>query len=80
MTRKESSPIALDLVRGRIPWRIVCQRCADWEPEMLTVLEAAAINRVLTGDPKQTGLKNRCSRYAVGRFQERCDGLLRVEA
>jgi len=72
----------MTLAIERLPYRIVCQVCDEWDAEVLTVLEAAAINRVLTGDPKKTGVKNRCSRYNTGIGQGalyRCGGRLRVE-
>lgn len=76
----------------QLAYRIVCQLCDEPMPNMmptgpeafvwLSVLDAAAMNRVLWGKPEQTGVRNRCTRHATGGEQGvlyRCNGQLVVE-
>ena len=66
-----------------LPYRIVCQKCSNWDNEQYTILEAGAVNRVLRAGPS-TGVENRCNRNTVGvgtpGMNGRCGGLLKVEA
>ena len=71
--------MAMSPVLPQLPYRIVCQKCTNWDNEQYTILEAGAVNRVLRIGTS-TGIENRCTRATGTGPWGRCYGLLKVEA